>query len=288
MLKSVTVDYKRKKTRTPGMLDPELYDYVKAAGFDGCDISTYSPVFYQESDWEAKIYRIREMLEERGLVCTQMHLPVHDIKLSSEIVQEDVKEATLQALRAMKILGCKWAAYHPRTAFSNDSRPDVSLRDNYNEISVYLEEAERLDVGIAIENIPIFPDCPHFKFYTADYQDFRELVDIFHSDHIGVCWDFGHANLMATRQERGMELLGDKIRITHVASNRGYFDDHLVPTVGTVNWRSIMPALRAAGYSGDLNLELNFYDMGRALKSYLAHAYDGLCMLEELFLGEEQ
>ena len=90
-------------------------------------------------------------------------------------------------------------------------------------------------------------------------------------------------SILSVRQERAFELIGDKIKITHVASNRGYFDDHLVPTVGTVNWRSIMPALKRAGYSGALNLELNYYDMGRALKSYFAHGYDGLCMLEEFF-----
>ena len=80
-----------------------------------------------------------------------------------------------------------------------------------------------------------------------------------------------------------MELIGDRIKITHVASNRGYFDDHLVPTVGTVDWRNILPALRRAGYCGAFNLELNYYDMGPALKSYFAHGYDGLLMLESIF-----
>lgn len=284
MLKSINAK-DHAETRTPGIMDPRLYDYIKAAGFDGCDISTASPTFYYDSDWEAKIHRIGDMLAERGLSCIQMHLPTYPIFLSSEIIRDDIKEAIMRSLRAMKILGCEWGAYHPRTAFTNGSRIDVSFRDNYNEIGMYLEEAERLGVGIAIENIPIFPDCPHHKFYTADYGDFRELVDAFGSDRIGVCWDFGHANLMATRQERAMELLGDKIRITHVASNRGFFDDHLVPTVGTVNWKSIMPALRAAGYEGALSLELNYYDMGEAIRSYFAHGYDGLCMLEGYFGG---
>ena len=285
MLKSINAKDHGRASRTAGVMDPILYDYIKAAGFDGCDVSTCNPSFYLEDGWEAKVHRIRAMLEERGLACIQMHLPTYPIFLSSEIILDDVKEAILRAIRAMKILGCEWGAYHPRTAFQNGSRPDVALRDNRNEISIYLEEAERLGVGIAIENIPIFPDCPHHKFYTADYQDFRELIDAFGSERIGVCWDFGHANLMATRQERAMELLGDKIRITHVASNRGFFDDHLVPTVGTVNWRSILPELKRAGYTGALNLELNYYDMGEALASYFAHGYDGLRMLEGYFEG---
>lgn len=283
MLKSVNAKYLAPGGRTPGLLDPTLYDYIKAAGFDGCDISTDKPDFYYGDDWEDKILRIREMLDERGLTCVQLHMPTYNIFLSSEIILDEVKSAIMRSLKAMKLLGCRWGAYHPRTAFNHGSRPDIALRDNYNEISMYLEEAERLDVGIAIENIPIFPDCPHHKFYTADYQDFRELIDAFGSDHIGVCWDFGHANLMATRQERAMELLGDRIRITHIASNRGFFDDHLVPTVGTVNWKSILPELKRAGYDGAFNLELNYYDMGTALRSYLAHGYDGLGMLEEIF-----
>ena len=283
MIKSVSVESYSQSIQTPGLLDPLLYDYVKAAGFDGCDVSICGPRFYLRDGWEDDIHKIKEMLDERGLKCVQTHLPVYDIFLSSEIIKDDVKESIMRGLKAMKILGCKWGAYHPRTAFSKGCSPEVSRIDNYNEISMYLEEAERLGVGIAVENIPIFPDCPHYKFYTADYQDFGELLDSFDSDAIGVCWDFGHANLMPTRQERAFEIFGDKIKITHVASNRGYFDDHLVPTVGTVNWRSIMPALRRCGYDGALNLELNYYDMGKALKSYFAHGYDGLLMLEEFY-----
>lgn len=285
MLKSVSVETFSAQTHTPGLLDPVLYDYVKAAGLDGVDVSICDAAFFQEKDWETKIYKIKEMIDERGLKCVQMHLPVYDIFLSSEIILDEVRDSIMKSLRAMKILGCEWGAYHPRTAFTRGCDPEASRLDNYNEISVYLEEAERLGVGIAIENIPIFPDCPHYKFYTADYQDFRELLDSFKSDKIGVCWDFGHANLMATRQERALELFGDRIKITHIASNRGYFDDHLVPTVGTVNWRSLMPLFKKCGYNGALNLELNYYDMGSALKSYFAHGYDGLCMLEELFNG---
>ena len=283
MLKSISVETFSTQTHTPGLLDPVLYDYVKAAGFDGCDVSICGPRFFSEPDWESKIYKIKQMLDERGLICTQMHLPVYDIFLSSEIIKDDVKDSIMKSLRAMKILGCERGAYHPRTAFSHGCDPEISRRDNYNEISMYLEEAERLGVGIAIENIPIFPDCPHYKFYTADYQDFRELLDSFKSERIGVCWDFGHANLMPVRQQRAFELFGDRVKITHVASNRGYFDDHLVPTVGTIDWRNIMPALKRAGYNGALNLEINYYDMGTALKSYLAHGYDGLCMLESFF-----
>ena len=212
MIKSISIETYLQQTHTPDLEDPLLYDYVKAAGFDGCDVSICDTKTFLDKDWESTIHRIKEKLDERGLLCTQMHLPVYDIFLSSEIIREDVKTAILRGIKAMKILGCEWGAYHPRTAFNNGCDPEISRRDNYEEISIYLEEAERLGVGIAIENIPIFPDCPHYKFYTADYQDFKELLDSFKSDKIGVCWDFGHANLMPVRQQRAFELFGDKIK----------------------------------------------------------------------------
>jgi len=263
--------------------DDVLYSYVKNAGLDGCDIQLDNIGELNDKSWESKIYEIREALDRNGLECLQVHLPYHDLFVSSEIVYDEVKTAMLHAVKAMSILGCKWGAYHPRTAFNNDCKPEISIRDNYNEISLYLEEAEKYDVGIAVENIPIFPDCPQHRFFTADYDEFNELMEKFNSKNIGICWDFGHANLMPIKQEKAFKIFGDKIKIVHMHNNYRFNDDHVAPTLGTIDWKNLMPAFKKCGYDGAFSLELNYFNMDTELKSYFAHGYDALCMIERYF-----
>lgn len=260
-----------------------IYEYIKNAKLDGCDISLTDIKFILDDKWEENIHKLKEIIDRNNLECFQVHLPYHDMFLSSEIIPDDIKKAILNSIKAMEILECKWGAYHPRTSFTTVYSSEVAIKDNYNEISIYLEEAEKHNVGIAIENIPIFPDCPQYKFFSANYEELNYLVESFKSDKVGVCWDFGHANLMPVKQEKAFEILGDKIKIVHMHNNCGFHDDHVSPTLGTIDWKNVMPAFKKCGYNGVFSLELSYFDMKTELESYFAHGYDALCMLEKYF-----
>ncbi len=268
------------------LLDGVIYDYVKNAGFDGCDISLTNLEMMTAPNWEDKIYKIKNLLDERGLECIQIHMPVYDIFLSSEIILEEEKRAILNSIKAMKILGCKWGAYHPRASFSTRFNSEAAMKDNFKELSIYLEEAEKYNVGIAVENIPVFPDCPQHRFFSSDYDEFNYFIESFKSDKMKICWDFGHANLMPIKQEKAFKILGDKIRIVHMHNNHRFNDDHVMPTLGTIDWENVMPALKKCGYNGDFSLEVNYFNMTTELKSYFVHGYDALCMLEKHFNSE--
>lgn len=276
MRKSINIKAER-------VLDETVYDYVKRAGFDGCDISLADVRLMNAPDWENHIYRIKNFLDERNLVCTQIHMPVYDIFLSSEIILDEEKNAILNSIKAMNILGCKWGAYHPRAAFNNNFNSEIAMKDNYIELSIYLEEAEKYNVGVAVENIPVFPDCPQHRFFSSDYDEFNYFIETFKSDKVGICWDFGHANLMPIKQEKAFKILGDKIRIVHMHNNHRFHDDHIMPTLGTIDWENVMPALQKCGYAGDFSLEVNYFNMTTELESYFVHGYDALGMLEEHF-----
>ena len=266
------------------VLNDNIYSCVKESGLDGCDIdfsSNYN--FMSDENWERNTYKIKELLDKNELLCLQVHLPVYDPFVSSEIINEDFKEATLNSIKAMKILGCKWGAYHAKTSFKDKFSSQTAMRDNIKEISIYLEEAEKQGVGIAIENIPRHPDCPQYVFFTSDYDDLYELVCSFKSDKIGICWDFGHANLMAFKQEKAFKYLGDKIRITHIANNYRFIDDHNLPTFGYLDWKSVMPAFKKCGYDGDFCLEAHYPYDNAGLVSFYKHGLDSLCMIEKYF-----
>ena len=265
--------------------DIELYKKLKRAGYDGCDIGLDTALML-EKDWEEKMHAQRKVLDDLGLSCVQVHLPMYDLLLSSEIIDEDVKTAVLRSVKAMQILGCKRGAYHPRTSLTHNYDSEISLRDNHNEISMYLEEAEKYGVGIAIENLAVFPECPQHRFFSSDNEELRALADSFGSDNIGICWDFGHANLMPVSQEKAFELLGDRIKITHIHNNFGFYDNHIMPPLGNISWETLMPALKKCGYNGDFALEIKYFTMTTELESYYRFGYDCLCKLERYFYSE--
>ena len=261
----------------------EVLDIIKKAGFDGLDL------FFREMDAEKfpkAAENFRRKLEKHGLECCQVHLPFHDMMLSSEIASERTDNYIFTVLSSMDILGAKWGAYHPRSSSNTKYNKKQELADNIAEITKYLEVAEKKNVGIAIENIPIFPDCPQYRFFSAAYEDHIQLVDSFNSENVGICLDVGHLNLTLYDMAKVIEKMGERIKILHLHNNFRTGDMHITPAEGTVDWDVVMPALKRAGYKGDVSLEINF-DVNFALKetlpSLMAHLADCAGVLIDKF-----
>lgn len=267
------------KLSTDQCRDRALLKEVADAGFEGIDIG-YSKDFLNDDVYEKNACAVLEELEKAGLKCSQVHLPYYGIFKSSEIYEEDTDKRIRNALHTMKILGASWGAYHPMTSFNYDCDTERAIHDNKEKLKKYLETAVKYDVGIAVENIPIFPDCPQYKFFSANPEEHCRLVDELNDEHIGVCWDFGHANLMEYDHEKVLDYVGDRIKIVHMHNNVGSCDLHIAPLIGTINWKTLLPVLTRHNYSGALSLELN---MSLVDEAFL-YEYISLCgrMAEEM------
>ena len=105
--------------------------------------------------------------------------------------------------------------------------------------------ARQLDVEILLENIP------NELSTAARLKEFQDLT------HIGLnyVFDAGHAH-MAEGVEAAFEIMKDRIRSTHIHDNDGSQDAHLFPFSGSIDWKSVMPLLRACGDQFPLLLEL--------------------------------
>lgn len=238
--------------------DVSFLKKVKEAGFDGVDFCFNGKLFEDGKDEEI-VDTIKQNIENAGLFCAQVHLPWYDIFASSELYDDVIEKNIKMALKHMKTLGAKWGAFHPLSSsnFSYDRKR--ALKDNIEKIKGYLEVAEKYDVGIAVENLPVFPDCPQYKFFTSKVEDHIELIEKLDSEHIGVCWDFGHANLnMEDNDKAGtFSKICDKVKILHVNDNHGMEDRHLCPGIGSVNWQEQLNILFGSGFEGVFSLECN-------------------------------
>lgn len=269
----------------------EMLGYAKQAGFTEVSFSFGTPEFFLQADYKSKIDRMKEVLDQKGLVCKQTHLPFYHLTVSSEIAEETMELGILRCIEESARLGAEWTAYHPRTAVNAGYNQTKSFEDNRRYLAKYLETAEKYGVGIAIENMPLYPyEKPYWRFFGGGWEEIAELCDSFQSDKVGICWDFGHAHTAAIEQAHAIRDLGKRIKITHVHDNYRNGDHHQLPLManpiwGCVDWKSAMRALREVQYEGALTLEL-IYPPLPMCDTFMKLAYECLENLKKC--GEEK
>jgi sugar phosphate isomerase/epimerase len=53
-----------------------------------------------------------------------------------------------------------------------------------------------------------------------------------------------------------LDRYGDKLMALHLHDNDGSYDQHRIPSEGTINWDSIVRKIQSAGYKGSMSLEV--------------------------------
>jgi sugar phosphate isomerase/epimerase len=83
----------------------------------------------------------------------------------------------------------------------------------------------------------------------------RVIEDDLDLPGLGICLDFGHANLGGDVLD-AIETVSGHVITTHVHDNAGKSDDHLLPFEGRIGWDAALMALQKIGYDGALVFEL--------------------------------
>ena len=236
--------------------------YAAEAGFREVMIGFGESGMFLRSDYEREVEKIAEWLARFGLSCGQTHLPCYHLTVSSEITNEETELSIRRAIRASAALGAGWTAFHPRTSVTGGYSRTVSFSDNLAILESYLEVAEECGVGIAVENMPLYPRTNAFwRFFGGGWEELCELCDRLCSDKIGICWDFGHAHTAELDQAAALRDIGSRLKMTHVHDNTRSGDHHQLPGLsdpqwGSIDWQKAIGALREIGYSGSLALEV--------------------------------
>ena len=240
---------------------------LKAIGFDAVDlnISDAGKSFFRlaDADWEQWMQEVMALSEELNLPITQSHTPFYNA-LMPEHPNAPVWEPMIdRAIVASGMAKVTWIVMHPGTYPDDAWDFRESKHRNYEYFMPRLELAAKVGCGIAIENMADSyggAKNPHRRpggSYCSTHVELCELVDSFHVDNVGICWDFGHANLMGIDQREALRYMGKRLKATHVADNNGAKDDHILPFQGQIDWRSILPVLGEIGYEGDLTFEIH-------------------------------
>ena len=192
------------------------------------------------------------------------HLPYgqpYDLCCAEKGRRPGMLEDQKRAMAFAAELGCKTCTVHMGAYESvYYHTPNSELRPVVvDSLGILLEEAEKLDIIIAIENSFERSNTPAEVLY---------YMSCFDNPHLGVCYDSGHACLMADFPgkcrdkyfapmdnawgevvECYPDALGDllpHIVTCHLHDNDGYSDAHQMPGEGRINWPELISKIRTA------------------------------------------
>jgi sugar phosphate isomerase/epimerase len=124
-----------------------------------------------------------------------------------------------------------------------DNQPDAARRSVEEIVAL----AGGVNVRVALEVMPNALSSASAICLLIENQ--LEGLDV------GVCLDYGHANLMGDLGE-AIETVGGHLWTTHVHDNDGRRDDHRVPFTGGIDWDAAIMETQKIGYDGVLMFEV--------------------------------
>jgi len=132
-----------------------------------------------------------------------------------------------------------------------DGQSPTAADNNANAMRRSVEEiaglAAKAGVGVALEVMP--------NALSSTDAICRLIEDDLDGVDVGVCLDYGHANLMGDLGE-GIETVGGHLWTTHVHDNDGTRDEHTVPFTGRIDWDAAMMETQKIGYDGMMMFEV--------------------------------
>jgi sugar phosphate isomerase/epimerase len=128
-------------------------------------------------------------------------------------------------------------------ASGTDNQRDAARR-SVEEIAALASE---VNVRVALEVMPNALSSAAAICHLI--EDELEGVDV------GICLDYGHANLMGDLSD-AIETVSGHLWTTHVHDNDGRKDDHRVPFAGRIGWDTAMMETQKIGYDGVLMFEV--------------------------------
>jgi sugar phosphate isomerase/epimerase len=227
---------------------------LKEHGYDCID---YQEVASAESEcfsWDENRRRtyfsdLKSYADMLGISFSQMHglWPTNDKTVESRNAQFDFY---IKQLEIASMLGCPYLVIHPLMPYgwAQEEDSNYSWKINKDFFLKLLPYAERANVVICLENIPVNMQLGHISFVN-------KMVNEVNSTFFKACLDTGHANVMKDDLYQGIKELGDNLHCLHIHDNKGRSDEHTCPYFGNIDWDLVVLALKEIGYDGCISLE---------------------------------
>ncbi|MGN0242845.1 MAG: sugar phosphate isomerase/epimerase family protein [Lachnospiraceae bacterium] len=219
------------------------------------DCTTFKLPFVTDN-WREWLDDVKATADDCGIEFSQCHSSFFNFCDPYAPNKEFMNKMVYRSMEAAGLLGVKWAVIHAGTDFNSARSVYDSKKKNIEYFKPLIEYAGQHNVGVAIENLWDLNISP-LRRYTTTSEELVELVDELSLlyPNVGICWDCEHADIMKQDQTACLELIGSRLKATHISDNTGINNDHILPFNGTTDWYEIMGALKRIGYNGDFTYE---------------------------------
>lgn len=235
------------------------FEVIRDHGFTHLDygMSTTSGLLYDPPVAEAEKFLLEEKhrIADAGLAVSQVHGPWRWPPQDGTVEERAERlEKMERSLWMTSVLGCKNWVIHPLMPYTHKDMDLGKEKETWaiNEefFPKVLEMAKTYDITICFENMPMR------RFSMATPEHILQFVRWMNDDHFKVCLDTGHVNVFDNISiGDSVRLLGKEIQTLHVHDNRNGLDLHLMPYMGSLNWKELADALHEIGYQGVFSLE---------------------------------
>jgi sugar phosphate isomerase/epimerase len=203
---------------------------------------------------------LAEWLSDLGLEFNSMHAPIVDAIRGGKWVgsysiasgdESRRKAAVAEAQAALKVAATAPFTYlvvhlgvpNGQATTPGDNQPEAARRSVEEIVAL----ASEVKVRVALE---VMPNA--LSSASAIVEAIEDRLDYL---DVGICLDYGHANLMGDLGE-AIETVAGHLWTTHVHDNDGARDDHRVPGDGTIDWDAAVVETQKIGYDGVLMFEV--------------------------------
>ena len=240
-----------------------ISDYIRAGlllhkeiGFDAADFST-TLLDLSSDAWKPAAEQALADSKEIGMPLAVGHLPfVKGGGSQSDAFVEEFRRKMLHAIEAAAVLGVEHAVLHTNTGtlIMKEYNAAEQLEWVLRHIEPFAEHAAKLGVGLVVENMPVVPGARVTHRFSQSAEEICQVADAF---GMGICWDFGHANVSGVRQSEALSYIGSRLKMVHVHDNCAMADEHNMPFTGNVDWQDAMHGLALVDFDGVFDLELS-------------------------------
>jgi protein FrlC len=228
---------------------------VARLGFDGIDIWGGRPHVYRDDLTREELDDLRRLIADLGLTVVSL-MPAfyrypHSFSNPNPRVREDSVGYVRQCIDNAAVLGAGIVLIVPDHSLHGQPRDDARARF-IDSVDAVARHASQYDLMLGIE--VLYHDETD---YVNSADDALAIIGELGHRNIGAVLDSGTLNLSKEDPAETLAALGDRLLQVHVNDNAGGREQqNLVPGDGAYDFRSLIRALRAHGYSGFLSAEL--------------------------------
>lgn len=222
----------------------------------------------EKENYEEIFKDIIDFLNNSSITFNIAHAPIHyPFFFNTYYKRDDIDMLTNRILRALdisKAVGVKKIVIHVGTYLDEKYNYDAekSIEHNIKYLGPFVEKAVENNILVAIENgTQMEKDDPQFKNTSPYIDELLRIVDYYNNKYgkevLGICFDFGHANVGNLDMYKEIKKIDKKLIVTHIHDNYGT-DSHNQPFDGTVNWDDVRRALTEIDFDGELTSEVRY------------------------------